>query len=251
MNRHITSLQHPLIKHLVKLRQNHHYRYEQESVVIEGIKPITEICDHFKPKLLLTSDPNFISPQMHPTDLYTTTEEVMRKVSGMIKSEGILAEFPLPPNNCLKGMRSILILDTINDPGNLGTLLRTALALGWEGAFIVGDSCDPYNEKALRAARGACFNLPICQGSWEELYSLISINHMSPLIADLNGISPHSVNLQQPIALILCNEARGPSPEALALGRAISIPISKKMESLNVAAAGAILMYLLQPTRLV
>jgi TrmH family RNA methyltransferase len=246
MNRHITSLHHPLLKHLIQLRKNHHYRYEQGSVVVEGIKPITEICKRCKAKLIIASDPTLISPEMQATETYITTDAVIKKVSGMVNSEGILAEFPLPINQCLKGMNFILILDTINDPGNLGTLLRTALALGWEGAFIVGDSCDPYNEKALRAARGACFSLPICQGSWDELYALVKANAMATFIADLNGANPHSIDVKQPIALILCNEARGPSPEALALGTAVSIPISTKMESLNVASAGAILMYLLQ-----
>jgi RNA methyltransferase, TrmH family len=246
MNRHISSLKHPLIKHLVKLRQNHRYRYEQESVVIEGIKPISEISLHTRPKVILSCDSNLVD---HAFDsvLYTTTPEVMQKVSGMIQSEGILAEFPLPMNSCLKGMKSILVLDNINEPGNLGTLLRTALALGWEGAFIVGNSCDPYNEKALRAARGACFTLPICQGTWDELYALVDENKLTPLIADINGASPESLGPLYGTLLILCNEAHGPSPEAHALGKAVSIPLSGKMESLNVAAAGAILMYLFQP----
>ncbi|MGZ3732977.1 MAG: TrmH family RNA methyltransferase, partial [Parachlamydiaceae bacterium] len=104
MNRRITSLHHPLLKHLILLRKNHHYRYEQESVVVEGIKPIAEICKRCKAKRLIASDSTLISPEMQATETYITTDAVIKKVSGMVNSEGILAEFPLPLNQCLKGM---------------------------------------------------------------------------------------------------------------------------------------------------
>ncbi|MBA3239384.1 MAG: RNA methyltransferase [Parachlamydiaceae bacterium] len=246
MNYHISSLQHPLVKHLVKLRQRKSYRYEQQAILIEGIKPVAEICQHTSAKMIMTYDRNLLPENIQTDKLLVVPEDILKKISGMVHSEGVLAEFLMPAQSDLKTMSPLLVLDGINDPGNLGTLLRTALALGWQGVFIVGEGCDLYNEKTLRAARGAHFRLPLRQGSWPELKALADRNHLMPLLADLEGASPQDLNMDNKILLILSNEARGPSNEAMEWCQRVTIPISGKMESLNVSAAGAILMYLLQ-----
>src|SRR5262249_55947302 len=156
-------------------------------IVIEGIKPIIEACEHTKAKTILTCDRNLLPKNLKAEQFYLVTQGVMQKISGLVHFEGLLAEMDMPTPYSLKNMRYILVLESINDPGNLGTLLRTALALGWEGAFLVGDGCDPYNEKTLRAARGACLSLPWRRGSWEELKALSSQNSLRPLVADLDG----------------------------------------------------------------
>jgi TrmH family RNA methyltransferase len=246
MNYHISSLQHPLVKHLVKLRQKKSYRYEQQAILIEGIKPVAEICLHTRAKTIMTYDRNLLPENIQADKLLIVPEDILKKISGMVQSEGVLAEFSMPGQSDLEKISPLLVLDCINDPGNLGTLLRTALALGWQGVFIVGEGCDLYNEKALRAARGAHFRLPLRRGSWQELKALAASNQLMPLLADLEGQSPQEINADQKILLILSNEARGPSNEALEWCQRVSIPISGQMESLNVSAAGAILMYLLQ-----
>lgn len=243
----ISSLQHPIIKHLVKLRQDARYRNAQQSLVIEGIKPILEIGCSTPAKLILTCDPTLIPKYLATETLLVCTEAVMEKASGLVNSEGILAEIPQPTHTSLEGKKSLLILDSINDPGNLGTLMRTALALNWEGVCIVGESCDPYNEKALRASRGACLSLPWMRMEWNELKSFASRNRLHPLLADLNGKLPHHFPQEQGVMLVLSNEARGPSPEALEWCEKVSIPLAETVESLNVAIAGAILMYVIRP----
>jgi TrmH family RNA methyltransferase len=135
------------------------------------------------------------------------------------------------------------VLDRISDPGNLGTLLRTALALGWEGAFLTPHSADPFNDKAIRASKGACFFLPLQEGSYEELEELLKENQITAYVADLKGTSLPNLKVKHPLALILGNESLGPSAWAKQHGSAISIPMKKDVESLNVASAGAILMY--------
>src|SRR3990170_2143858 len=154
MARQLTSLQHPLIKHFVKLRQNQDYRIDHQSVVIEGIKPIEELSKAIKPKTIMVYDEGFLPTGIDFKDVVVVDEDIMKKASGMVHPEGIIAEFPMPPDQSLQGLHYIIALDGVNDPGNLGSLLRTALALGWEGAFILEETCDPYNEKAIRAARG-------------------------------------------------------------------------------------------------
>ena len=246
MNKQLTSLQHPIVKHLVKLRQNCDYRYDHQAVIVEGVKPIKELVSKRPFKTLLVLDESLVPPGAKSKETYVVTEGILHKISGMQTSEGILAEVEMPANASLKGCKRLIVLDGINDPGNLGTILRTALALGWEGAFIIQDSCDPYNEKALRAARGATFRLPIAQGSWEDLKRLITVNRLNPVVADLDGVAPDELKKKKEgIVLILGNEAHGPSAEAKSLGQAVTIPMPGPMESLNVSVAGALLMYAL------
>jgi len=242
----ITSLQHAIIKHIVRLRQNHDFRVEHNTLVISGIKQIREVCSHAPVKTLLVYDETFIPAGIKADAIYIVSEEMMQKASGMLHPEGILAEVEMPPSSNLKGLKKIVALDKVSDPGNLGSILRTALALGFDGAFILEDSCDPYNDKALSAARGATFRLPLAKGNWKDLEALISQNELQAFVGDIEGISLDTLKAPEKILLVLSNEAHGVSKIALKNCAQIMIPMSHDMESLNVAVAGGILMYMLK-----
>lgn len=246
MSKQITSLQHSSIKHIVKLRQNHDYRDEHQSVVISGKKEVEEIGRQVHVKLLLVYDDTWIPKGIDADEVLVVNEEIMRKASGLQNPEGIIAEVSLPKLSKLDGLKSIVVLDGVSDPGNLGTILRTALALNWDGAFILEESCDPFNDKALRAARGAAFRLPIARGSWKDLLEIINKNQLRPLVGDLRGTALSEIKLNSGVALVLSNEARGVSEDAANYCERVTIPISHSMESLNVAIAGGILMYTLR-----
>ena len=256
MLKEITSLQNPLVKHLVKLRQNHDYRTEHRQIIVEGLKIVKEVSLKHPLEILIVSRKELIPKEIgiqetqetqEIREIYLMSDEIIEKIGGVRSSEGILAVVKMPEFSSFEGLNRIIVLDGINDPGNMGTLLRTALALGWEGAFIVNESCDPYNEKAIRAARGATFHLPLQMGTWVELKEIVRKNNLTPVVADLDG-DEIDVSLEtNSILLVLANEARGPSKEALNLCKKISIPMSGEMESLNVAIAGGILMYALGP----
>lgn len=207
----ISSLQNPLVKHLVKLRESRSYRIQSQSTVVSGVKVVAEISRYFAPILLLVAEDHPIPEGIPPEKIYTVGKSILRKVSGLISPEGILAEMPLPPQDSLEKMHRILALDQIADPGNMGTLLRTALALGWEGAFILEKSVDLFNEKVLRASRGAPFLLPFRIGTAEELALLIEKNALVPLAADLDGVPISSIPVPEKPLLILGNEAHGVS----------------------------------------
>lgn len=247
MTKQISSSQHPLVKHLVKLRKNHDYRDTHQSVFIEGIKFVRELCSYHPAKVMMVSHEDLLPLQGRGDNCFLVTEEVMKKISGMENPEGIVAEVPFPSMDAarLKTKKHLIALDSINDPGNLGTLLRTALALGWEGAFILEGSCDPFNEKAIRAARGATFQLPLAIGSWEDLRALIDQSQWQLWAADLDGTTPDAISMDDKILLVLGNEAHGLSAEANQLCQKITIPMPGPMESLNVSVAGGILMYCL------
>jgi TrmH family RNA methyltransferase len=245
MIRTITSLQHPIVKHLVKLRQDRNYRYETGSVIVEGNKLIQEIGPKHAIKTLLALNSDLIPPQLQAAEVFLVNESILEKISGMHSSEGLIAEIAMPQNASLKGKNLILAFDGVSDPGNLGTLLRSGLALGWQGAFILKNCCDPFNDKAIRAAKGATFSLPIATGTWKDLEKIQKENQLTPFVADIQGTPLNKILKTTNVLLILSNEAHGPSKQALSFCQPVTIPMSPQMESLNVSAAGAILMYTL------
>lgn len=242
----ITSGNHPLVKHLVKLRQNRDYRYEHRSLVIEGIKPIEELGRHVRFKLIATYNEAMIPLGTEADEILIVNDVVMKKISGMQSPEGLVVEIAMPEPASLKGFNYLLALDGVSDPGNIGSILRSALALGWEGVFILNDSCDPFNDKALRSARGATFHLPLAWGSLDQLKDLIKLNDLQPVVADIDGKELKELEGSHPILLVMGNEAHGPSKEIKSFCEAVTIAMPGSMESLNVAVAAGILMYTLR-----
>lgn len=244
----ITSLQHPLVKHLVKLQNDSRYRQTQKTFVLEGFKPLKEVAKHIK-KLLYTAS---VAQQvtMEVAERIEVTDEILQKISGMKSSEGVLAEVEMLPFVSPVDWKFMVALDGVNDPGNVGTLMRTALAFGWDGLLFLPNCCDPYNEKVLRAARGAHFKLPMAKGTIQDLKSLIQQGY-EPLVADIKGKDPGMYMYQRvdKRILVLGNEACGPSSQVVELCQSVSIPMQGEMESLNVSVAGGILLYLMQKGR--
>lgn len=241
--RSITSLQHPLVKHLVKLRTDSDYRYQNQSLVFEGLKPIEEVSSSII-KLLYT-EAYLSAAQSIQGEKWLVTEAILHKISGMTSPEGILAEIRMPPFVSLDKAKQVLALDGISDPGNLGTLMRTALALGWETIYFLPGSCDPFNEKALRASRGAHFKLALAKGTAKQLQQWVQKEGIQALLADLKGEVPHLIPAASRRLLVLGNEAHGASAQVRGFCKAVTIPMPGEMESLNVAVAGGILLYLL------
>lgn len=239
--REITSLQHPLVKHLVRLRQSRDYRYESKRVLLSGRKLIKELSSTIRIRTLFLE--NGASPSINAEETFFVTPEILKKVTGLENPEPIAAEIDMPDAHDLSSVKFLLILDGISDPGNLGTLIRTARALGWDGVFLTPGSTDLYNEKALRAAKGATFTLPWKCGTVEELSALLQNNAMMVLGADATGTNIAECKISTPLALILGNESHGIVPELQKIAQSIAIPMMGRMESINVASAGAILMY--------
>ncbi|MFO7684021.1 MAG: RNA methyltransferase [Chloroflexota bacterium] len=145
---------------------------------------------------------------------------------------------PLPPEPTL-----LLILDQVTNPGNLGTMLRTAGAAGADG-LILGPGCvDAYNPKVLRGSMGAHLRLPIHELSWEEIGELVK--KMQVWVTAVSQAIPYtSINWQEPSAIIIGSEAHGASPEAQALAAgAVTIPMQDNTESLNAAVAAAVILF--------
>lgn len=171
------------------------------------------------------------------------TEEIMKKITGLEQPDGFAAEIKLPLPQDVSDKQFLLVLDQIADPGNLGTLIRTALALGWEGVIITPGTVDLFNDKALRAAKGATFHLPYAQMTHEEI-SRMKVRFYT---ADLEGQELRGAHFRPPLALILSHESRGATAWAEKIGEKVTIPMHVKAESLNVATSGAIFLYAMRP----
>ncbi|HSX12184.1 MAG TPA: RNA methyltransferase [Rhabdochlamydiaceae bacterium] len=239
----ITSLQHPIVKHLVKLKSDKEHRKLSGTALVMGKKIVHELASKVNLKTLLIEKNYRLDPNIKAEEMYLVTTEILAKITGLPSPEPVVAEVPLPAPADLSRKKFILGLDSIGDPGNLGTLLRTALALGWEGAFIVEGSVDPFNDKALRAAKGATFELPLSFGSLEDLKQLALRNKLHVYLADMDGVPVEQIRLKTPLLLLLGSESHGIRSTLKEHYESISIPINPKMESLNVGVAGAILMY--------
>lgn len=237
----IKSLQHPTVKHLVKLRKEKQYRDKKNRLLLEGKKMIFEYGGSIE--LLVTTEEVFIPAHLSPKVHMIVSPEIIEKIATTKSPEPYLAEVLLPKAETLAGKKRILALDGIRDPGNLGTLVRTALAFGFEGVFLI-NSADIYCSKALRAAKGATFHLPTAIGTEEQLLDLIKQNGLNAYIADAQGSLTTTFN--SPLILILGNEAHGPSATLKNSGALVSIPIAHEIDSLNVAVAGGILMHKIQ-----
>lgn len=241
--RSILSLQHPLVKHLLKLRIENTYRDAHQSLVLEGVKPIQEVSTSII-RLFYTPAYAFFAQSLS-VDKWQVTEAILQKISGMSSPEGIIAEIRMPLFISIEGAQQVLALDGISDPGNMGTLLRTALALGWETVYFLPGCCDPFNDKVLRAARGAHFKLALAKGTAAQLQQWTQAENVQALVADVKGISPTHVPDAARRLLVLGNEAHGASGSVRQFCQSISIHMPGEMESLNVAVAGGILLYLL------
>ncbi|XP_039062357.1 uncharacterized tRNA/rRNA methyltransferase YsgA-like isoform X2 [Hibiscus syriacus] len=239
----ITSTSNPFVKHCLKLKNSSSYRHSHASVLVVGTTPLREIYWYKEASqektvidFLLLLDKAEI-----PEGLDTHSGHVVRISSTVMKK--------------LSGVQSA---ESIEDPGNLGTLIRSAMAFQWGGVFLLPGCCDPFNEKALRASRGASFQLPIVSGSWSHLETLKGTFNMKMLAghpdADWKTEKPFSLSqefvhslVHAPLCLVLGSEGRGLSEKSQLECELVSIPMSGKFESLNVSVAGGIFLYMLQP----
>lgn len=202
-------------------------------------------------KTLITLD---LNKPIEAQERIIVSEAIFKKITSLEESDGYAAVVDMPePTADLSQTKRLLILDQIADPGNLGTLLRTAFAFGWDGVIATPGTVDFFNDKALRAAKGATFRLPYCWRPPEEIAFLLKVENRQAFLADMKGTPLGQGPFSPPLALILSHEAKGirswaeeltsQSHAADRLAKKIALPMERGAESLNVASAGAIFLY--------
>jgi TrmH family RNA methyltransferase len=176
------------------------------------------------------------------------SEREFGRVSATDTPQGVLAVIEVPSwtlSDLQPGPRApVLVLDAVQDPGNVGTLLRTAFALGASGAALLRGCADLTNPKVIRAAMGASFRFPAATVEVEEFVTWCRRNDVEVWASAAEGAALTRTAVPQRLALIVGNEGAGIRPELRALAvRQVAIPLTRGAESLNVAVAAGILLY--------
>jgi TrmH family RNA methyltransferase len=229
-------------------------RHRERHFVIEGLRLVEEALKAGVVPALAFFTPDLRDSQRGrellaviedlPGECFIVTDKVMRALSDTVSPQGILAvvpflELPLPENSWL-----VLVVDRVRDPGNLGTILRSAEAAGASQVILTPATVDVYSPKVVRGAMGAHFHLSIATGvSWSKMAEALEDRQI--LLAKARGDKVYyEVDWTKPSALIVGSEAEGPSQETERLAtERIVIPMQGKAESLNVAVAASVILF--------
>lgn len=181
--------------------------------------------------------------------------DLMDRVSDTKTSQGLLLALPYPEVPLQKKVDPVIVLDGIRDPGNLGTILRTAAAMDIGAVMLTPGTTDPFSPKVMRAAMGAQFHLPIRYMSARDLQKFCKrLNgiELSIFLTDSNSLKTcWETDLSKPTCIVIGNEAEGVSSDFREIGdETISIPMGSLMESINAAIAASILIYELKRQRI-
>lgn len=243
---HITSRHNPLMGHIRRLAGSAAYRWETGEFLCDSPKLLQEaLLWQAEITAVVTISPLPRLPE-HIRQVQVP-EDVMASISPVKTPQGVLFTCRLPQTplpRSLTGRRYVL-LDGVQDPGNVGTILRTLDAFDADGLLLTGGCADPYGWKAVRSSMGAVFRRPIYSGTPEELATLL---HRSGLPLYGAALREDTVDARQAdytrCTLAIGSEGRGLSREVLDLcGQTIRIPMSDRCESLNAAIAAAVLLW--------
>ena len=244
----ITSRANPLMTHIRKLSSSGSYRRQQGEFLCDSPKLLreallwkAEVCT------VLCTEPDELPPLDEAIRCVQVPQEVMASVSPMKTPQGVLFTCRLPRKTLPEKLtgKHYMVLDGVQDPGNVGTIWRTADALGADGLFLVNGCADPWNPKTVRATMGACFRLPVYETSGAELAALLEGAglplYATALLEDTVDIKTADLSRS---AVVIGSEGRGVSRELLELSqKTLKIPMRARCESLNAAAAAAIVLW--------
>lgn len=251
---YIQSKDNKTIKHIISLQQRK-YRQKFGEYTVEGIRAVTDIGkkDCLRSILIRESKRSELEPLVQKgftvSSVYVVQDPIFDKIEHSVNGQGILGI----AKKCVNDLHSLIVedglyvaLDGVQDPGNLGTIIRTAVAAGAKGIFLLKGTVDPYNEKCVRSTMSALCNIPIFEDvTLSEFYDFIKDNTIKTYVTSLENAKPyHTISYAKRTMIILGNEGNGVSKEIIEMcDQAITIPMYGDIESLNVSIAAALCMY--------
>ena len=244
----ITSRANPLIAHIRKLSSSRSYRRETGEFLGDGVKLLAEAVRWGAPLTAVVHTADAQIPDL-PAGVrrVEVPEALMETVSPMQAPQGALFLARMPARTAPAGLEQgrYLALEGVQDPGNVGTILRTAGAFGARGLLLLPGCADPYSHKTVRASMGALFRVPVWECGLEELGALAEAAAL-PLVG--TALRPDTADVREAAlgrgVFLIGSEGRGLSAQALAAcGRTVRIPMDPGCESLNAAVAAAILLW--------
>lgn len=246
----ITSSQNAKIKSVRALLGRAKERREANAFVVEGVRLVEEASNsHWRFQFALYDETlnergksQVEGLKSRGVDVEMISDKLMKSLSGTETPQGILAVLEFHPLPVPTTLNFVLIPDQIRDPGNLGTLLRSAAATGVQAVLLPPETTDAFAPKVVRSGMGAHFRLPIYSMTWDEIQA--RTEGLQIHLADMDGISCWETDLRQPLVLIVGSEAEGASEQARkVVTQKISIPMAGNVESLNAGVAGSVLMF--------
>jgi TrmH family RNA methyltransferase len=249
----ITSLRNDKVKYVRALQSRRRTRQRERRLVFEGVRLVEEaVRADVLPDYVFYTQPvesDERGGRLLETLLkmgvpcYAVNEPVLEACADTETPQGILAVLPMPALTLPQRPTITLILDRVRDPGNLGTILRTALAAGVDQVLLTPGTVDASNPKVVRAAMGAHLHIPVAELEWEAIAEAVRGGEVWLAAAD--GDAQYTrVDWVEPVTLIVGSEAAGAGKRARALARGrVSIPMAPGVESLNVAVATAVLLF--------
>lgn len=243
----ITSTQNSQVKDWRKLHTKK-YRVKTNSFLIEGYHLIEEaLKSGWSIEVIIVQDgielPDWLAQQRYQL----VDQHVFATISQTEAPQGIAAVVKIKDASATSG-DYLLLLDQVQDPGNLGTMIRTADAAGFSQVILGTGTVDMYNDKVIRASQGSIFHIPIIEADLAEFIQILHSQAYTVFASALdNAIAYDAVGEFDKVALVMGNEGSGIAPEILELAdQRIKIPIYGQAESLNVSIAAGILMYQLR-----
>lgn len=252
----ITSTQNSKVRLVRALMGKRKDRQLNQAFVVEGVRLTEEaLSSGWTPQFVLYSEQ--LSERGYElveaftgqgVDVEEVAPHLMESMAGTRNPQGILAVLPLRNLPFPERIDFVLVADQVRDPGNLGTIMRTAAAAGVQAVILTPGTTDAFAPKVVRSGMGAHFRLPILEMTWEQLHAAHEygeFNNIPFYLADAGGENDcWSLDWRKPVGLIIGGEAAGAGDQAhrLAAGR-VSIPMPGKMESLNAAIATSVLLF--------
>lgn len=252
-NRVITSLRNPKVK-LARALVRRRERHAQKKFLAEGTRLIAEGIRAGHVPALVFYDASALRDDARAeelirglrahTEVFQVDEATLRALTLLESPPGLVAVFDFPQLETPSKADFLLILDQVRDPGNLGTILRSAWAAGVNLVYLSPTTVDAFNPKVTRAAMGAHFRLPIKQTNWDEIAGAVK-SMPRVYLADARGELDYvRADWTRPLALVIGGEAEGAGEEAREIATArVSIPLAEQAESLNAAMAATVLLF--------
>lgn len=249
----LTSVNNERVKYFLSLTDKK-TRNKEQKFLIEGYHLVEEASKTpFLEGIITTDEKNF--SKFNKVTKYLVTMPIIEKLSSTKNPQNILGIVRMQDHSkdvLLKLIKQqnvkLLLLDEINDPGNLGTIIRTTAALGYDGVVMSNNTVDLYNDKVLRSTQGVLFKIPLIKMDLKETVKILKENNIKCFGTSLDkAVFLDDVKKVNRFAICMGNEARGMSKEILDLmDQNIKIPMNADVESLNVSIASAIIMYKLK-----
>ncbi|HZJ95518.1 MAG TPA: RNA methyltransferase, partial [Thiopseudomonas sp.] len=219
-----------------------------QSFLIEGFHLLEDaINSGWHIETLIVQDGVMLPDWLSTQKFITVNQQVFTAISQTETPQGVAAVVKMPDTQHITG-NHLLLIDQVQDPGNLGTMIRTADAAGFSQVILGKGTVDVYNDKVIRASQGSIFHIPVLEANLLELIPNLQKQSYTVLASALhNSVAYDAVGQPNKVALVMGNEGSGITPEILQLAdQCIKIPIYGQAESLNVSIAAGILMYQLR-----